>query len=193
MGAVCQFVLHPRESFLWGSAGHGPMQKDGLAGLCCQRMYYVSYVGFSIWWQAPSCCIRVRIIHRLSSVCGRCCMCFALDPVSDHGPKTKHMQHLPQADERRCILLRISLDLVLIGCKSPGINRTFICVPMGYIGHRSASHGICTASRIPTDRVSFLLHQYGSVGSSTWSRIYHFFWSWSFMGYPWWEMHSFFF
>ena len=42
-------------------------------------------------------------LHRLSSACGGCCMCFVLDPVSVYGPKTKHTQHLPQTDERRCM------------------------------------------------------------------------------------------
>ena len=37
-------------------------------------------------------------VHRYSSACGRCCVCFVLDPVSVHNPK-KHMKHLPQADE----------------------------------------------------------------------------------------------
>ena len=44
-------------------------------------------------------------LHRLSSACGSCCVCFVLDPVSVHGPKTKHTQQLPQADERRCRLV----------------------------------------------------------------------------------------
>ena len=42
---------------------------------------------------------RCSFIHRYSSACGRCCVCFVLDPVSVHGPKPKHTKHLPQADE----------------------------------------------------------------------------------------------
>ena len=38
-------------------------------------------------------------VHCYSSACGRCCVCFVLDPVSVHGPKPKHTKHLPQADE----------------------------------------------------------------------------------------------
>ena len=42
--------------------------------------------------------------HRISSASGRCFVCFVLDPVSVHGPQTKHMKHLPQADDKRCRL-----------------------------------------------------------------------------------------
>ena len=38
-------------------------------------------------------------LHRYSYACGRCCVCFVLDPVSVHSPKPKHTKHLPQADE----------------------------------------------------------------------------------------------
>ena len=44
------------------------------------------------------------LIHRLSSACGRCFMCFVFDPASVHSPKTKHTKLLPQANERRCRL-----------------------------------------------------------------------------------------
>ena len=37
-----------------------------------------------------------------SSAGGRCFVCFVLDPVSVHGPKTKHTKHLLQTDERQC-------------------------------------------------------------------------------------------
>ena len=38
-------------------------------------------------------------LHRYSSACGRCWVCFVLNPVSMHGPKPKHTKLLPQADE----------------------------------------------------------------------------------------------
>ena len=41
----------------------------------------------------------IQIMHFLSSACGRCFVCFVLDSVSMHDPKTKHMKHLTQADE----------------------------------------------------------------------------------------------
>ena len=37
-------------------------------------------------------------VLRYSSTC-RCYMCYALDPISMHGPNTKHTKHLPQSDE----------------------------------------------------------------------------------------------
>ena len=38
-------------------------------------------------------------VHRYSSACGRCFVCFGLGPCTLTGSKTKHTQHLPQADE----------------------------------------------------------------------------------------------
>ena len=38
-------------------------------------------------------------IHRYSSACGRCFVCFGLGPCTLTGSKTKLTQHLPQADE----------------------------------------------------------------------------------------------
>ena len=40
-----------------------------------------------------------RTLPPYSSACGRCFVCFVLDPVSMHGSQTKRMEHLPQADE----------------------------------------------------------------------------------------------
>ena len=37
-------------------------------------------------------------------------MCFVFDPASVHGPKTKHTKLLPQADERRCINSKLTVQ-----------------------------------------------------------------------------------
>ena len=61
-------------------------------------------LGVADWHQSwrrrsPSKRLPQYKVHRYSSACGRCWVCFVLDPVSVHGPKPKHTQHLPQADE----------------------------------------------------------------------------------------------
>ena len=62
--------------------------------------FWVTFWG--AWVQGSTLAFKTRCsapLHRYSSACGRCFVCFGVGPCTLTGSKTKHTQHLPQADE----------------------------------------------------------------------------------------------